>query len=92
MNIGLFFKFLISDKLNKPVKLKNQKLVRYAIEMNYIQYIVEGYDDDLNPICKENSYSLEFEGRNSIHYMANFNFCFNYQRFSLLKKIIYIKQ
>lgn len=67
MNIGLFFKFLISDKLNKPVKLKNQKLVRYAIEMNYIQYVVEGYDDNLNPICKEDSYSLEFEWRKALY-------------------------
>nr|DAV77316.1 MAG TPA: hypothetical protein [Caudoviricetes sp.] len=67
MNIGLFLTFLIADKLNKPVKLKNQKLVRYAIEMNYIQYVVEGYDDNLNPICKEDSYSLEFEGRKALY-------------------------
>lgn len=67
MNLSLFFKFLIADKLNKPVKLRDKKLVKYALEMNYIQYIVEKYDSNLNAICEKDLYSLEFEGRKALY-------------------------
>lgn len=80
MNLSLFFKFLIADKLNKPVKLRDKKLVKYALEMNYIQYIVEKYDSNLNAICEKDLYSLEFEGRKALYtfqtqFIKNISLC-----------------
>ena len=67
MKLSSLFKFLIAEKLNKPVKLRDKKLVKYALEMIYIQYIVEKYDSNLNEICEKDLYSLEFEGRKALY-------------------------
>ncbi|EHI70622.1 hypothetical protein ACVRY7_00840 [Streptococcus ictaluri] len=67
MNISLFFKLLTADIFHKPVKIKNKEMVDYALRMNYVQYIVEGYRDNLEPIIKKDRYSLELEGKKALY-------------------------